>query len=179
MKSKEDTMGKNILIVVDMQNDFVTGSLANPAAEAIIPNIKKKIDKYLANGDIVIFTRDTHRANYLETAEGKNLPVPHCIHGTPGWCVVDQLNHPECRHVDKPTFGFNLWEHFIGSEYNVESIELCGTCTDICVVSNALLLKAFLPEMTIKVDSACCAGVTHEKHAAALETMRSCQIFVK
>lgn len=171
-------MGKNILIVVDMQNDFVTGSLANPAAEAIIPNIKKKIDKYLTNGDTVIFTRDTHRANYLETQEGKNLPIPHCIHGTPGWCVVDELDHPECRHVDKPTFGFNLWEHFVGSEYNVESIELCGTCTDICVVSNALILKALYPNIPISVDADCCAGLTPESHEAALQVMYNCQITV-
>jgi nicotinamidase-related amidase len=171
-------MVKKILIVVDMQNDFVTGTLANPAAEAIIPDIKKKIDKYLANGDTVIFTRDTHRANYFQTQEGKNLPVPHCIHGTPGWCVVDKLDHPECRHIDKPTFGFNLWEHFIGLACDVESIELCGTCTDICVVSNALILKALYSETPIFVDAACCAGTSETAHAAALKVMESCQIEV-
>ena len=168
-----------VLIVVDMQNDFVTGSLANPDAQAIIPKIAKKIDKYLKNGDRVIFTRDTHHSNYLETSEGKNLPIPHCIHGTWGWLVVDELNHPECRHIDKPTFGYKYWEYNIyNGDGEIENIELVGTCTDICVLSNAILLKTEYPDIPISVDHSCCAGLTPAKHDAALAVMASCQINV-
>ena len=167
-----------ILIVVDMQNDFVTGSLANPDAEAIIPGIAKKIAEYEKNGDRIIFTRDTHKANYLETPEGKALPVPHCINGTKGWLVVDELNHPECEHINKPTFGYRYWEYDLGDMPKIDEIELVGTCTDICVLSNAIILKTQFPNVPITVDSSCCAGVTPEKHAAALEVMRSCQINV-
>ena len=168
-----------VLVVVDMQNDFVTGALANPMAEAIIPNIAKKIKQYLKNGDRVIFTRDTHNANYLETPEGKALPVPHCIYGTKGWVVVDELNHPECKHINKPTFGYKYWEYdlYDGNE-EISEVELVGTCTDICVISNAIIFKAQFPELKITVDSSCCAGLTPEKHEAALEVMRSCQINV-
>lgn len=165
---------KKTLIVIDMQNDFVTGALANPTAETIIPNIKKKIEEYERNGDKIIFTRDTHRSNYLETTEGKYLPVPHCIHGTWGWLVVDELNHPEYYHVNKTTFGYPHWEY----ENDLEEIELVGTCTDICVISNALILKAQFPNANITVDASCCAGVTPESHQAALTTMKMCQINV-
>ena len=167
-----------ILIVVDMQNDFVTGSLANPDAEAIIPGIAKKISEYEKNGDRIIFTRDTHKANYLETSEGKALPVPHCINGTKGWLVVDELNHPEYCHINKPTFGYRYWESDIPCGYPIDEIELVGTCTDICVLSNAIILKTQFPNIPITVDSSCCAGVTPAKHEAALEVMRSCQINV-
>ena len=168
-----------ILIVVDMQNDFVTGSLANPAAQAIVPKIAKKIDQYLKKGYRVIFTRDTHSADYLETPEGKNLPIPHCIYGTWGWVVVNELNHPECKHIDKSTFGYKYWEYEIyNGNGEIENIELVGTCTDICVISNALLLKTVYPNIPISVDSSCCAGLSPTKHEAALETMRSCQINV-
>lgn len=168
---------KNYLIVIDCQNDFINGPLGTPEAKAIIPNIKAKIDMALKNEDWeVIFTRDSHRANYLETSEGKHLPVKHCIYGTPGWCVVDELNHPECKHINKPTFGYTNWEAWIDPD--TEVIELVGVCTDICVVSNCLILKALYPEATIAVDASCCAGVTPEKHKAALEVMKSCQIEV-
>jgi nicotinamidase-related amidase len=168
-----------VLVVVDMQNDFVTGSLANPDAQRIIPNIAKKIEKYLKKGDKVIFTRDTHRSDYLDTAEGKQLPIPHCIHGTTGWCVVDELTYPECVHIDKPTFGYKYWEYEIyDGTGEIENIELVGTCTDICVLSNAILLKTEYPNIPISVDSSCCAGLSPAKHEAALEVMRSCQINV-
>lgn len=168
-----------VLVVIDMQNDFVTGSLANPAAQAIVPNIAKKIKEYQKKKDKIIFTRDTHRSDYLKTAEGKALPVPHCVHGTWGWIVVDELNHPECKHIDKPTFGYKHWEYEIyDGTGEVSEIELVGTCTDICVISNALLLKTEYPDVKISVDSSCCAGLTPEKHAAALEVMKSCQINV-
>lgn len=170
-------MSKKILIVVDCQNDFISGPLGTPEAKAIVPNIKAKIDMALKNEDWeIIFTRDSHRANYLETSEGKHLPVKHCIYGTPGWCVVDELNHPECKHINKPTFGYTNWESWIDSD--AEVIELVGVCTDICVVSNSLALKALYPEAVIAIDASCCAGVTPEKHKAALEVMKSCQIEV-
>ena len=162
------------LIVVDMQNDFISGTLGTEEAKAIVPNVQKKICKYLDRGDEVIFTRDTHMVNYLETNEGRHLPVSHCINGTYGWLIADEVNHPECRHINKKTFGYTHWDY----ECDPEEIEIIGLCTDICVVSNALILKAQFPEIAITVDASCCAGVTHEKHRAALEVMRSCQINV-
>lgn len=168
---------KKLLIVIDMQEDFVRGTLANPTAEAIIPNIKNKIDKYLAHGDDVIFTRDTHKTDYLNTPEGKKLPVEHCIRDTRGWLVVDELSRPECRHINKPTFGYNLWD-IEGLDEDYGCIELVGTCTSICVVSNALILKATYPDMPITVDASCCACISKETHDAALTVMETCQIDV-
>lgn len=167
---------KKLLIVIDMQEDFVRGSLANPAAEAIIPKIKEKIDKYLKNGDEVIFTRDTHSVNYLDTPEGKKLPIEHCIKETKGWLVVDELCHPECQHINKPTFGYKYWETEFLKEY--DSIELVGTCTSICVVSNAILIKTFYSNTPIIVDASCCACISEETHKAALTVMECCQIDV-
>lgn len=161
------------LIVVDMQNDFIDGSLGTKEAVAIVPNVKKKIKEYEANGDRVIFTQDTHDANYLCTNEGKHLPVEHCIVGTHGWEIADGLEVDNCDYVNKPTFG---WKHW--GNYRFEEIELVGLCTDICVVSNALILKAMYPEIPITVDASCCAGVTPESHKAALLTMKMCQINV-
>lgn len=177
-----------LLIVVDMQNDFISGSLGTPEAQAIVPNVKKKIEEYRKNGDMVVFTRDTHSENYLETNEGKHLPVKHCIEGTDGWQIHNDLNLTieedfEELIIDKTSFGYNAWDYELEA-YGVElddddlSIELLGLCTDICVVSNALILKATYPEATITVDASCCAGVTPEKHLAALEVMKSCQIEV-
>ena len=162
------------LIVVDMQNDFIDGALGTKEAHAIVPHVKKKIEEYINRGDDIIFTRDTHSANYLTTNEGKNLPVAHCINGTYGWLIADEVNYPEYRHINKKTFGYTLWDY----EGDFEEIELVGLCTDICVVSNALILKAMYPEVNITVDASCCAGVTPEKHKAALEVMKSCQINV-
>lgn len=167
---------KSLLIVIDMQEDFVFGALANPAAEAIIPNVKAKIEEFLKNGDEVIYTRDTHRVNYLNTQEGKNLPVEHCIHGTKGWTIVDALEHPECRHINKTTFGYPNWGY--ENLDNYEYIELVGTCTGICVVSNAILIKANYPEILVSVDASCCACVNEESHKAALQTMKMCQVNV-
>ena len=173
-KKKERLMMKRTLIVIDMQNDFIYGALGTKEAQVIVPNVKKKIDKYLSRGDEVIFTRDTHTTHYLETNEGKHLPVEHCINGTWGWLVVDELSHPECQHINKPTFGYRYWE----IEDDFEDVELVGVCTDICVISNALILKAQFPEAKITVDASCCAGVTPESHQAALATMKMCQINV-
>lgn len=162
------------LIVVDMQNDFISGSLGSKEAQAIVPNVKKKIEEYMARGDEIIFTRDTHSTDYLTTNEGKNLPVEHCINGTYGWLIADEVNYPECRHINKRTFGYTLWDY----ELDYEDIELVGLCTDICVVSNALIIKAQFPNANITVDASCCAGVTPESHKAALTTMKMCQINV-
>ena len=175
---------RKILVVVDMQNDFVTGLLGTEEARAIVPNIKAKIDKYIKNGDEVIFTRDTHDEDYLNTNEGKHLPVPHCIDATEGWQVVPELDIPECEHIDKFTFGWPFWARIrdldSGIRYTryLEEIELVGVCTDICVVSNALILKSMYPRAKITVDASCCAGVTPENHKAALTVMKSCQIEV-
>ena len=165
------------LIVIDMQNDFVTGVLGSKEAVAVLPNVKKKIDAYMAAGDEVIFTRDTHGENYLETNEGRHLPVPHCVKGTEGWQVVKEIDCPDCKHIDKPTFGYIHWsEQFKDSR--ISGIEIIGVCTDICVISNALILKAVLPEIDISVDASCCAGVTPETHRAALTAMKACQVNV-
>lgn len=164
---------KKTLIVIDMQNDFISGSLGTPEAQAIVPNVKKKIEEYKARGDEIIFTRDTHQSNYLETNEGKHLPVEHCIEGTHSWQIAEGLEVPNCSYIDKPTFGWMHWDN-----HDFEEIELVGLCTDICVVSNAMILKATFPEINITVDASCCAGVTPESHKAALTTMKMCQINV-
>ena len=168
---------KRLLIVIDMQNDFITGTLGSPQAQMILPKVKAKIEHYKQNGDKVLFTRDTHYDNYLMTQEGKYLPVAHCIKGTEGHFIADELNTDGCEIFDKPTFGsLALAKEVATSDF--DEIELCGLCTDICVVSNALILKAQLPETLITVDAQCCAGVTEESHKAALVTMKMCQVNV-
>lgn len=171
-------MANKTLIVVDMQNDFVTGSLANPTAQEIIPFIKSEIESGKYSN--ILFTQDTHRETYLHSQEGRNLPVEHCIFGTHGWEIVDELKDysSESNRIQKPSFGFVGWWQDEYGIMEIDEIVLVGTCTDICVVSNALILKAFWPEKIITVLAQGCAGVTPEKHAAALETMRSCQINV-
>ena len=159
------------LIVIDMQNDFIDGSLGTKEAELIVANVDAKIKKYLDEGDQVIFTRDTHQENYMETNEGKHLPVVHCIEGTEGWAIRDGLYRDGCEIINKPSFGYTGWD-----EYDFEEVELVGLCTDICVVSNALIIKALFPEIPVRVDSSCCAGVTPDSHEAALKTMQMCQI---
>ena len=161
------------LIVVDMKNDFIDGSLGTKEAQAIVPNVKKKIQEYKNRGDEIIFTRDTHQSDYLDTPEGKKLPVVHCIKGTKGWQIADGLEVEGCTYIDKPTFGWTHW-----NERTFQEIEMVGLCTDICVVSNALILKATFPSVEITVDASCCAGVTPQTHLAALETMKMCQILV-
>ena len=169
---------KKYLLVIDMQKDFVDGSLGTKEAQAIVPAVAAKLRAF--SGE-VIFTQDTHEENYMETQEGKFLPVLHCMKGTEGHAVIPELQEflPEAKVFLKGTFGsVDLGVYLKKREEEIESIELIGLCTDICVVSNALLLKAAMPEVPIFVDSKCCAGVTPEKHEAALETMRSCQITV-
>lgn len=170
------------LIVVDMQNDFVDGALGTPEAEAIVDDVAN----YARNFDgTVVFTYDTHHENYLSTQEGKKLPVPHCIKGTDGWALNPKLDNVRrslaAEIFEKPTFGSTAlaaWLVDQNEKSTIESIELCGLCTDICVVSNALLIKASLPEVAIKVQAHLCAGVTPAAHEAALSTMGSCQVEV-
>ena len=162
---------KKTLIVVDMQNDFIDMALGTPEAVAILPAVKARIDAYAAAGHEILYTRDTHEENYLDTPEGKKLPVKHCIRGTRGWQIAEGLYREGCRIIDKPNFGWPHWQ-----EEALEDVELIGLCTDICVVSNALIIKATFPEASVKVNSACCAGVTPESHTAALMTMKMCQI---
>ena len=172
---------RKLLVVVDMQKDFVDGALGTKEAELIVPSVVEKIRSY----DIkdVFVTYDTHQENYMDTQEGHNLPVKHCVEGTEGWELDAAVKEAVAGAtiVKKPTFGSTDLAQQIKSISEKEDIEveLIGLCTDICVVSNALLLKAFMPEVHISVDSSCCAGVTPQKHEAALETMRSCQIDVK
>ena len=164
-----------ILIVVDMQNDFVSGSLGTAEARDIVTKLRAKLDSF--DGD-VIFTRDTHNEDYLKTNEGKHLPVEHCIKGSWGWEIIDELKPYVKKVIDKPTFGSTELVEYLKTK-NYDSFELCGLCTDICVVSNALLIKANFYEAEVSVDSTCCAGVTVNSHNSALETMKMCQIEVK
>lgn len=188
-----------IVVVVDMQNDFIDGALGSPEAQAIVPVMIDRLRELDDGNTLLFFTKDTHSENYLESQEGKNLPVAHCIEGTPGWSINKQIS----SYVDygskflgystydirksrvlKPTFGSLELANTIRGLVNdspytdVDEIILMGVCTDICVVSNALLLKTYCPETLITVDASCCAGVTPETHAAALTTMKSCQINV-
>lgn len=165
-----------ILCVIDMQNDFIDGALGTNEAVAITDNVAKKIEFYRKNGDRVIFTRDTHYDNYMETQEGRNLPVPHCIKDTDGWQISSKLAVGDSLIIDKPTFGSVQLSEYIAGLEGVDEVELIGLCTDICVISNAMLIKARLPEVRVSVDSACCAGVTPESHSNALSAMKMCQI---
>ena len=167
-----------ILVVVDMQKDFIDGSLGTPEAVAIVPSVIEKIKEYEERGELVIYTKDTHQENYHETQEGANLPVKHCIKGTPGHDIPAEILRSSKTVFEKKTFGsVELAEYLHGVDF--DEIELVGLCTDICVISNALLIKAHFPERTVSVDSSCCAGVTPDTHNAALTTMKMCQIKVK
>lgn len=164
---------KKVLIVIDMQKDFVDGALANPDAQTIVSDIAEYVKAY--DGD-VIATRDTHQENYMQTAEGKKLPVPHCIENTDGWKIADEISAAlQARNamiLNKPTFGYLGW----GMLGEYDEAELVGTCTDICVVSNALVLKAMFPDLIVKVNAPLCAGTTKENHEAALAVMACCQV---
>lgn len=167
-----------LLIVVDMQNDFIDGALGTKEAVGIVDKVKDKIFEYKCNYDPIIFTRDTHGNSYLETQEGKNLPVEHCIYGTHGWEITDKLDVKSCEIINKESFGSIYLAKYINRYLNVDEIELVGLCTDICVISNAMILKAKFPETLITVDASCCAGVTPESHRNALAAMKMCQINV-
>ena len=168
---------QNILLVIDMQKDFVDGVLGTKEACAIVPAVQKKI---LGHTGKVYYTRDTHETAYMDTREGKRLPVPHCIRDTEGWQIIPELRELPCAGViDKPTFGSVELMELLLSENGrdpIGQITLIGVCTDICVISNAMLVKAALPEVDVVVDAACCAGVTPESHDTALAAMKTCQI---
>ena len=172
---------REILVVVDMQNDFIDGALGTGEAVAILPAVKRRIDDFAGE---IIFTRDTHGADYAETQEGRRLPVPHCIKGTYGWEIRRELTEGlgEIKVFDKPTFGSAALAEELRREeerLHIDRVILIGLCTDICVISNAMLLKVALPEAEIVVDAACAAGVTPESHKNALMAMRMCQITVE
>ena len=168
---------KDVLIVVDMQNDFIDGALGTAEAVQIVPKVVEKVKAFPGT---VIFTRDTHTENSLSTQEGRKLPVAHCVKGTPGWQIRDELDALRETHaVDKPGFGSTALAHMLASMDKAEglsSVTLVGLCTDICVISNAMLIKAALPEVPVIVDAACCAGVSPATHKNALEAMKMCQI---
>lgn len=168
-----------VLVVVDMQNDFITGSLGTQEAQAVVPAVAEKIRCRKAEGYEVIVTMDTHGPDYLDTQEGRNLPVEHCIRESTGWQLQEDIAREagDCRRYEKVTFGSKELARDLAEE-RPERIEFVGLCTDICVVSNVLGVKAWLPETPICVDSACCAGVTPQSHQAALDTMASCQVEV-
>ncbi|MCD8127860.1 MAG: cysteine hydrolase [Clostridiales bacterium] len=168
-----------LLVVIDMQKDFVDGALGTSEAVAIVPRVQEKVVARQAAGWTVVFTRDTHTEQYLDTQEGRKLPVPHCIRGTPGWEIIPELSTQGCLILDKPSFGSLELARYAAQLGDLEEIELVGLCTDICVISNALLLKAAVPEVLIRVDASCCAGVTPDSHANALRAMEMCQINVE
>lgn len=167
---------KNVLVVVDMQKDFIDGALGTKEAVAIVDNVAEAIRSF--DGE-VIFTRDTHFDNYMETQEGRNLPVPHCIKGTEGWQIdkkLESLRTDDMKVFDKLTFGSVELAAYLKEKKEIEQVTLVGLCTDICVISNALLIKANLPEVEITVLEKCCAGVTPQSHKNAIEAMKMCQI---
>ena len=170
---------KKAIVVVDMQNDFVDGALGTAEAQAMLPRMVEKLTAARAAGTALVFTMDTHGADYLATQEGEHLPVPHCIRGTAGWQIADALQ-PFVREavaiLEKPTFGATALPAALA---DYDEIEFVGLCTDICVISNALIAKAFHPEKRISVDASCCAGVTPESHRNALAAMRMCQVEVR
>ena len=195
-KTKSNKKGEiimKILVCVDLQNDFIDGALGSPEAVTIVPNVVRKLENTNLEEVLVLFTKDTHYENYLDTLEGKLLPVKHCIENTSGWSINKQISSvvdgsPRLTYssgkiinsrIYKNTFGSDdLRDFLLEHKDDIEEIEFCGLCTDICVVSNVLMARQTLPNTPIIVDASCCAGVTPEKHSAALEVMRSCQIEV-
>ncbi|WP_018213263.1 cysteine hydrolase family protein [Desulfitobacterium hafniense] len=167
------------LIVIDMQNDFIDGALGTEEAVNIVDKVKEKIDSYLAAGDTVIYTQDTHTEAYLQTQEGQKLPVEHCIKGTPGWEISPRVYVSGCQVIEKPSFGSIELAELVAGMKEIQSIELIGLCTDICVIANAIILKAKMPEIPIVVDPSCCAGATLAGHQNALQAMKICQIEVQ
>ena len=167
---------KNVLVVVDMQKDFIDGALGTKEAVAIVDNVAETVKSF--DGE-VIFTLDTHGDDYLETQEGRNLPVVHCVKGTDGWQLdrkLQVLRTDSMKVFEKPTFGSVALAEYLKADKEIGSITLVGLCTDICVISNALLIKANMPETAIRVIEKCCAGVTPQSHTNALEAMKMCQI---
>ena len=168
------------IIVVDMQNDFVTGALGTKEAQEMLPRLVAKLEENIDKKSVdIIFTQDTHKADYFQTQEGKFLPVEHCIKGTDGWEIVPELQKflPRARIViEKKSFGSTRLPTLLKP---YDEVEFVGVCTDICVVSNALLLKAFYPEQLISIDAACCAGTSPDAHQKALDVMKNCQCLIR
>lgn len=183
-----------VLVVVDVQKDFVDGALGSMTAQSIIPHMRERIKEYADGDTLILFTKDTHDENYLKTLEGDKLPIPHCVRGTPGWSLIKDIStladgysnfllysdgEVVRSRVLKETFGsIKLCEILKKYEYEIEDIVFMGFCTDVCVISNVLMARAYLPNTWISVDASCCAGTTLDKHLAALEVMKSCQIDV-
>lgn len=165
-----------VLVVVDMQHDFVDGALGTPEARGIVEKVRKKVENYLAEGNTVVYTQDTHTPDYLQTQEGRNLPVEHCLEDSWGWEILPEVYAKDAPVVRKKGFGSMELADRIAAMGKVEAVELIGLCTDICVISNAMILKSRFPELPIQVDAACCAGVTPESHDNALRAMQMCQI---
>lgn len=179
---------KKILIVVDMQNDFITGSLGSLLTQNVVPNVTERVRKAMIDNEAIIFTQDTHNADYLSTPEGAKLPVEHCIAGTKGWKIIPELidvqgefEYTDYAIIKKPIFGSVKLMEFLNENWDfngldIPEIEFIGVCTDICVVSNALMAKSYFPNAKISVDASCCAGTTINNHLSAIDVMRSCQI---
>ena len=168
----------DILIVVDMQKDFISGALGTKEAVGIVPRVAEKIAQAKKAGKTIVFTRDTHHENYLDTQEGKNLPVPHCIENTDGWQLDPALDTAGAMIFDKPSFGSEALVRYLKSLPDLQSAEFVGLCTDICVITNAMMTKGALPEVPLSVRADCCAGVTAQSHETALQAMRMCQISI-
>lgn len=173
---------KKVLVVIDMQNDFITGALRNEEAIKIVPYVKKKIEEAWDLGARIVFTKDTHGEDYMESEEGANLPVKHCIKGSEGWKIIDELEAKKYADliIEKETFGSTkLAEYFEENKDDIDEVEFVGVCTDICVISNVLITKAVMPNKKIYVDAAGCAGVCLESHDTALNAMKACHIKIK
>ncbi len=166
---------KKVLVVIDMQNDFIDGALGSPAAQAIVNPTKDRIAEAIVNGETIIYTKDTHDDEYMNTNEGKHLPVPHCIAGTEGWDIADGLYVEGCNVILKPSFGSLAWDKVVELN-NADEIELLGLCTDICVMSNAIILKAMYPETKVSVNLDCTAATSDTAFKASIEIFKSCQV---
>ena len=166
---------KKVLIVVDMQKDFIDGALGSPAAQKIVSAVKDRIAEYIVNGDTIIYTKDTHDDNYMNTNEGKHLPFPHCIGGTEGWEIPSDIYVEGCKVILKPAFGFINWTS-VSELADADEIELVGLCTDICVMSNAIILKALYPETKVAVKKNCTAATSDTAYNASMTIFNSCQV---
>ena len=168
-----------VLAIIDMQKDFIDGALGTKEAVAIVPKVAARLAQARADGETVVFTRDTHHADYLSTQEGRKLPVPHCLEGTDGWQIDAALAVEDAPVFDKPGFGSPALIEYLRSLPALEGVEFIGLCTDICVITNAMMTKGALPEVPLSVRADCCAGVTPESHRTALCAMRGCQIIIE
>ena len=167
-----------VLAIIDMQKDFIDGALGTKEAIAIVPKVAARLAQARVDGETVVFTRDTHHADYLSTQEGRKLPVPHCLEGTDGWQIDAALAVEDAPVFDKPGFGSPALIEYLRSLPALEGVEFIGLCTDICVITNAMMTKGALPEVPLSVRADCCAGVTAQSHETALQAMRMCQISI-